>query len=621
MQYPNDYSLCYNTFFTLPKPQSDFEDNVNNCDTPFLPSLKHPAIRKAILSSMLTATDHSYSFPHPFSTQMHTIPSLSAFTPPTMKHMDQSKATLVDTMEKLGIMISELKKSNVFAIEVLNHSFRSYQGFTCLIILSTEDVDYVVDAIALRSCLHILSDLLHDKFKMKLVCNGDLANQYLQRDFSLYLQNSFDLIVAAKHLKKCKPTRECLIEKYCQVMIPDKYVNSDWRIRPLTPDMLYYARACTRYTSFIFGRIRNEIADEFNKVHDISNRNLLATYCKPRRCDCIKNIKSDYQIYDSLPSNKQKLFENLILLRDDISRHEDESTQYVMPNTLLINIVLCAPHSTNELMYLCQNFIPPLVIIYYSFILRLISQSEIPQAIVEEIKPSECKELPAMKIEATPFKDKTNSMEIKQNMATPVCKTYEEILKNATLSSSQKLGTPNISTPEDVSQLFKSIGWNNNNLGSSTKKANILYNAMLKHTASPSSFLENGTQNCLVNPNDVIELMNQPNKRSTDEAVNKRIEDIISKMQVKDDKGDILVSPPDKLSMIYEMAGKQKRKFKAKQKGGDSTSGGILDIVNQICEIKLTQKSGAFSNKENQSSFFKKIGWYSDSSSKKGYLC
>ena len=55
-------------------------------------------------------------------------------------------------------MIKEIVESDVqeLAIDLEHHNIRSYQGFTCLMQMSTRSKDYIIDTLQLR---HKLQDL------------------------------------------------------------------------------------------------------------------------------------------------------------------------------------------------------------------------------------------------------------------------------------------------------------------------------------------------------------------------------------------------------------------------------------------------------------------------------
>jgi exosome complex exonuclease RRP6 len=65
--------------------------------------------------------------------------------------------TWVDTPEKLNELAALLDSVQEFAVDLEHHDMRSFQGFSCLIQVSTRNEDFIIDALALRSHLHILN--------------------------------------------------------------------------------------------------------------------------------------------------------------------------------------------------------------------------------------------------------------------------------------------------------------------------------------------------------------------------------------------------------------------------------------------------------------------------------
>ena len=78
---------------------------------------------------------------------------------------------------------------------------RSYQGFTCLIQISTRTKDFIVDPIGLREHLgDALRPIFDNPDKLKVLHGSDMDIQWLQRDFGLYIVNMFDTGQAARVL-------------------------------------------------------------------------------------------------------------------------------------------------------------------------------------------------------------------------------------------------------------------------------------------------------------------------------------------------------------------------------------------------------------------------------------
>ncbi|CAF1445936.1 unnamed protein product, partial [Didymodactylos carnosus] len=53
----------------------------------------------------------------------------------------------VDTLEKLKTMLSDIEKAQDLATDLQNYSYRSYEGFTCLLQISTRTTDYIANCL------------------------------------------------------------------------------------------------------------------------------------------------------------------------------------------------------------------------------------------------------------------------------------------------------------------------------------------------------------------------------------------------------------------------------------------------------------------------------------------
>jgi len=146
------------------------------------------------------------------------------------------------------------------AVDLEAHSFRSFQGFTCLMQLSTRSHDFLVDTLALRPHLHVLNRVFADPAVVKVLhgCDSDVV--WLQRDFGLFLVNVFDTGQAARALGFPSAGLAYLLHTYARVTANKQYQMADWRERPLPPQMLKYAREDTHYLLGIYDRLRAELA-------------------------------------------------------------------------------------------------------------------------------------------------------------------------------------------------------------------------------------------------------------------------------------------------------------------------------------------------------------------------
>lgn len=87
------------------------------------------------------------------------------------------------------------------AIDLEAHSYRSFQGLTCLMQLSTRQHDFVIDTLALRGQMNRLLEVFANPRVVKVMHGADKDIMWLQRDFQIYVVNLFDTYQAAKLMR------------------------------------------------------------------------------------------------------------------------------------------------------------------------------------------------------------------------------------------------------------------------------------------------------------------------------------------------------------------------------------------------------------------------------------
>jgi exosome complex exonuclease RRP6 len=117
--------------------------------------------------------------------------------------LDNTPFMFVESEEQLIEMRDHLALENVkeIAVDLEHHNFRSYQGFTCLMQVSSRERDFVIDTLKLRSILgKYLRPIFADQSKVKVLHGSDYDIEWLQKDFGLYIVNLFDTGQAARTL-------------------------------------------------------------------------------------------------------------------------------------------------------------------------------------------------------------------------------------------------------------------------------------------------------------------------------------------------------------------------------------------------------------------------------------
>ncbi|GFO01410.1 exosome component 10 [Plakobranchus ocellatus] len=374
---PVSYSLM--TARNIQRPQLRFLDKIDNSNSPFKPALRvKPNPVKSLEESLKLpegvqpedAERPNFHYPNPYQPEIDAFtPSqecLQRVTPQEPQPLNLTPLMMVTTEKQLSDMIKDLKKQREIAVDLEHHSYRSFQGITCLMQISTRTHDYIVDTLELRNHLEVLNEVFTDPNIVKVLHGADSDIGWLQRDFNVYVVNIFDTGQAARVLGLSRFSLAHLLLNYCQVEADKQFQLADWRIRPLPQELINYAREDTHFLLYIYDMMRNQLLDRSNATGNL----LLSVYERSKAVAAKvfqKPIFTD-QDYLELYKKSKKVFNNqqltamkdLYAWRDSMARIEDESLGYVLPNHMLLQIAEILPREKQGVLACC-NPIPPLV--------------------------------------------------------------------------------------------------------------------------------------------------------------------------------------------------------------------------------------------------------------------
>ncbi|BAF10931.1 protein RRP6-like 2 [Oryza sativa Japonica Group] len=279
--------------------------------------------------------------------------------------LEDTPFTLVEDKNGLADLAKKLKSVNEFAVDLEHNQYRSFQGLTCLMQISTRTEDFVVDTLKLRIYIGLyLKEHFKDPTKRKVMHGADRDIMWLQRDFHIYVCNLFDTGQASRVLQMERNSLEHLLRHFCGVTANKEYQNADWRSRPLSDEMIKYAREDTHYLLYMYDLMRLRLQKESTSDNDLllevqkrSNEICLQLYEKELLTDTSYLHIYGLQEHD-LDAKQLAVVYALHQWRDYIAREVDESTGYVLPNKALIEIAKKMPTDTAELKRMVKSKYP-----------------------------------------------------------------------------------------------------------------------------------------------------------------------------------------------------------------------------------------------------------------------
>ncbi|KAL3635438.1 hypothetical protein CASFOL_019985 [Castilleja foliolosa] len=248
----------------------------------------------------------------------------------------------VETEEQLKELVEVLSNESVFGVDTEQHSFRSFLGFTALIQISTTRGDYLVDTIILHDVMGLLRPVFANPGICKIFHGADNDVLWLQRDFHIYVVNLFDTAKACDILSKPQRSLAYLLETYCSVSSNKLLQREDWRQRPLSEEMIHYARADAHYLLYIAYCLCLELKQQKNELFAkdiVVGPGELAASSIISRC-----LNNQGHISSSLCDAKfQELVRRLCLWRDIMARLHDESLRFVLSENAIIALASETP--------------------------------------------------------------------------------------------------------------------------------------------------------------------------------------------------------------------------------------------------------------------------------------
>ncbi|XP_015116855.1 exosome component 10 [Diachasma alloeum] len=379
------------------RPQLSFKDKIDNSAKPWEPRIKDKPNALKPLSIHLIDTEEGLAYSHPYEWELDKLTyqdhQLTPRTPIKYRPLSETPLIVIEKPQDLKILLNDLRNYEEISVDLEHHSYRTFQGITCLMQISTRDTDYLIDTLSLRSDLHALNEIFTKPSVLKVFHGADSDIQWLQRDLSLYIVNMFDTHQAAKHLNLPYLSLAYLLKTHCNIDPNKHFQLADWRIRPLPEELMKYAREDTHYLLYIKDILTNALIEAANgqanilrAVYDRSNEICKRIYRKPV---CLED--SHMSIY----RKSQKMFNNrqlhalkeLYSWRDETARQEDDSYGYVLPNHMLLNIAETLPREMQGILACC-NPIPPLVrqnlLKLHKLILRAREQPLIKPVLLEQ---------------------------------------------------------------------------------------------------------------------------------------------------------------------------------------------------------------------------------------------
>ncbi len=254
---------------------------------------------------------------------------------------------LVDTPARFAALVRDLRHQKLVAVDTESNSLHAYREKVCLIQFSTSDTDYVLDPLALDD-ISALGPVFESPSIEKIFHASEYDLICLRRDYAFSFANIFDTMQAGRILGRRQAGLDRLLEEKFAVKINKRFQKADWAVRPLSRELLLYARLDTHYLIPLRDMLKAELQE----------RGLWQLALEDFQLACHPNgakPKPDIPAWTRFSTRRDLSARNLTVLdallewRDGIAAELDRPPFKVLDDDRLVEIAVAEPATPSQL--------------------------------------------------------------------------------------------------------------------------------------------------------------------------------------------------------------------------------------------------------------------------------
>jgi len=256
----------------------------------------------------------------------------------------------IDNLEMFKSAVNIISDKVAIAVHCKSTARYSYLGIVSVLVISTVDVDYVIDCFALHSDIYeLLSPVFRNPKILKIVFQGNFLPA-LQRDFNLFSVG----VICVEELYCIYEQTDCVskLSRIVSVLFGKELecVQSDeWYQRPLDWKLLLQVGKESFYILKTWHYLRLELIETVSSIpFSKSQEACLQIYEFPEVKPVLSSLPSSLQHLLKLPE-KMLLFESLFKWRDEVARDVDIISPLIVSDAILGVICRVVPKSIDSI--------------------------------------------------------------------------------------------------------------------------------------------------------------------------------------------------------------------------------------------------------------------------------
>lgn len=262
-------------------------------------------------------------------------------------HLDLPPPTLVQDARGFERLMQHLDRADEVAVDTEADSFFSYREKVCLIQVTVDEQDFLLDPLA-RIDITAFGRALADPRKLKVFHDGEYDILILKRDFRFEFKNLFDTRVAAATLGSQAPGLASVLKQHFDIELDKSMQRSNWSLRPLTDKQIRYARLDTHFLLPLMRRQREDLAAR-RRAEVVEGECLRLEQLEPPKSSFDPDEFARIKGARTLAPIERQVMRELFVLREKLAEADDQPPFRIMNNETLIEMARQRPRHNAEL--------------------------------------------------------------------------------------------------------------------------------------------------------------------------------------------------------------------------------------------------------------------------------
>ncbi|KMZ97921.1 3'-5' exonuclease domain-containing protein [Plasmodium vivax North Korean] len=186
---------------------------------------------------------------------------------PLPVQVNEKECKMVSSEGELIDMVNTIKAGcTKMSLSLVMNYKSTYRGFTSLILVGTEECDYILDALHIFEQMHALNEVTTDPNILKIVYKSKSIIPVMQRDFSIYFVNIIDISVCSDFLN-VRNSLAFLVHNYFHVSVNSAGQGFNALTRPLSTDAVQNLRMPFHYLYYLFEYVKTDLYFNYIFAH------------------------------------------------------------------------------------------------------------------------------------------------------------------------------------------------------------------------------------------------------------------------------------------------------------------------------------------------------------------